>query len=428
MGSENGKNRAKEKKERQEAEERRSEKRRKDERHAAEERRAPRRNPFAEQLKQRAAEEERLRIEAEEKERKAAEEREQWLEHIAKPEVRDAAATRLASAWRGRDVRRANVPRKLAELQKVQQKVSNIGRTYEPRLAGPLSGNFADLPTRLLLKDALAYEEELTRALLSLDSIASGRNQLVREYRKSIVSAVNATLETLDPIKRTLIERSKQEEADRQRQEEEAAAAATAATAAAVEAVAAAAAAAADASEMESVASEAESAVSEIESAAPETAPEEPQSLSDKAHVVLERSSDAAAEVPAVAEPADISEAESSQMAVDPAEAGAVTLSEAEPMPVETPTAPQPSSSTDDWALIELDDGPNPADAAVNAPHPPMDVESDASSVDAAPSDAYANLERLSFDEIRRMLLQKDAYIRELESRVSVLQSNANLA
>eukprot|EP01116_Phalansterium_solitarium_P024310 TRINITY_DN887_c0_g1_i4.p1 TRINITY_DN887_c0_g1~~TRINITY_DN887_c0_g1_i4.p1 ORF type:complete len:318 (+),score=70.16 TRINITY_DN887_c0_g1_i4:535-1488(+) len=253
-------------------------------------------------------------------------------------------------------------------------------------------------------------------------------NQARSEHRQSIVSAVNATLETLDPIKRTLIERSKQEEADRQRQEEEAAAAATAATAAAVEAVAAAAAAAADASEMESVASEAESAVSEIESAAPETAPEEPQSLSDKAHVVLERSSDAAAEVPAVAEPADISEAESSQMAVDPAEAGAVTLSEAEPMPVETPTAPQPSSSTDDWALIELDDGPNPADAAVNAPHPPMDVESDASSVDAAPSDAYANLERLSFDEIRRMLLQKDAYIRELESRVSVLQSNANLA
>lgn len=126
------------------------------------------------------------------------------------------AATRIQTAFRGHQVRKLQMIPKLKQLAKVEQEFKIVKLKFEHTaevLQQLWTKNIEEIDItnyRITHKKLLECEEDMTKKLISLDSISSGQSQFIRTIRKQIVEAISATLHILEPIKKTSIQKLQQ--------------------------------------------------------------------------------------------------------------------------------------------------------------------------------------------------------------------------
>lgn len=139
-------------------------------------------------------------------------ERQRWLDHINDPDVQNESATLIQSLWRGKTERRHRIIERLRRLKKEEERINNKW-TEEDLFITELSQKIgsleemSDADVRRDCKRLLAFEEGMTRELLSLDGFSSGSSDFVRAARKELVNRINSSLSTIDTLKKTLFPR-----------------------------------------------------------------------------------------------------------------------------------------------------------------------------------------------------------------------------
>lgn len=130
----------------------------------------------------------------------------------AKPTVKSQKPSKLDESksaetiqkwWRGNKVRKQNIVKQLKQIKDVSDQVEKLKTHWtdvierKKRSGDPFWKAGERAP-----KEILAYEEDLIKQLLKLDSITAGQSDIIREQRKKVVGNINSILSQLDKEKK----------------------------------------------------------------------------------------------------------------------------------------------------------------------------------------------------------------------------------
>jgi len=130
-------------------------------------------------------------------------------------EQQEDAAKLIQTAFRMHSVQKQNIIPTLKQLKQIRATIDRAMEKFKHQQAG---GGFRGDHLRQMY---LQHEEDLTKALLSLDGISVRNSEYLRERRKELVRLINDRLQDLDAKKPEIFARAKQEQLEIQREREE---------------------------------------------------------------------------------------------------------------------------------------------------------------------------------------------------------------
>jgi hypothetical protein len=104
----------------------------------------------------------------------------------------------IQSAVRAFLVRKQQLIPKLRTIAATRGKVQSVVDQNDGLLEQVAAATTFEKKTKMAI---LVFEEELTRALISLDGLSVGGSELVRDARKALVRDIQAVLSKIDPLK-----------------------------------------------------------------------------------------------------------------------------------------------------------------------------------------------------------------------------------
>jgi len=164
-----------------------------------------------------------VQVRAEEEMKRQQEEERRKEERL---KLEEDAAVIIQRFWRGHNIRKQKILQKLKTLNGIRQKVTQIEEKYLPYVNTVIEKGMDYIDSlpfdekKKLLRQLIGYEEELTRLILSVDSVSTGNVKIIRRARKDLVNFISKRLERVDPYLLHMKQKVAKEQAKLDKEEE----------------------------------------------------------------------------------------------------------------------------------------------------------------------------------------------------------------